>query len=109
MKTTQIGTTTATPSRLNEYPVGTTSPTTLRLQPKPSSRPMSCGRTLSDEDVPSTTYSSLRSARISLNSETPTNRVTPPSTTTMKTANASMDTPTSFISALSVSGPYFPT
>ena len=50
----------AVPSRLNEYPVGSTSPTTPRLQPSRSSFISSRGSTGSLEEVPSTTSSSSR-------------------------------------------------
>jgi len=42
------------PSRLNEYPVGTTSPTTDLEQPSRSSFSISEGSALSDDEVPST-------------------------------------------------------
>ena len=51
------------PSRLNEYPDGTTRPTTERWHPSFSSLSISRGSTDSDEDVPSTMNSSSRSSR----------------------------------------------
>ena len=46
------------PSRLKEYPVGTTSPTTERLHPACSSLRISDGSADSEELVPSTSQSS---------------------------------------------------
>ena len=46
------------PSRLNEYPVGMTIPTTPREQPSRSSFSIMRGSTDSDDEVPRTIHSS---------------------------------------------------
>ena len=75
------------PSRLKEYPVGTTSPTTDFEAPSRSSFSISWGSALSEDDVPNTSSSSSLMYPINRKMLNPANRAISPRTTTTKRAD----------------------
>ena len=71
------------PSRLNEYPVGITSPTTEVSQPRFSILAIMRGSTDSEDEVPSTMRSSSLMYLMNLKIENPHSAAMPPSTPKM--------------------------
>src|SRR3954447_4784397 len=74
------------PSRLNEYPVGSTTPTVCLEAPASWSLASSRGSTVSDDDVPTMISSSSLSSRTNLKMLKPLQRATRPSTPKTKIA-----------------------
>ena len=72
------------PSRLNEYPVGMTSPTTDSSQPSSSMRAIILGSTLSEDEVPRTINSSSLMNRMKLKMLKPASAAMPPRTRNTK-------------------------
>src|SRR3954449_5130133 len=75
------------PSRLNEYPVGSTTPTVCLEAPASWSLASSRGSTVSDDDVPTMISSSSFKSRTTLKMLKPLQRATSPSTPNTNTAH----------------------
>src|SRR4029450_9514219 len=96
------------PSRLNEYPVGMTSPTTDSLHPRFSSLLIMRGNTDSEEDVPSTIKSSSLMYLMNFQMWKPVSHAIPPSTPKMKMRQVTEKAASRLPSGGSVPTPYLP-
>src|SRR5712692_2966769 len=97
------------PSRLNEYPVGTTRPTTGFAQPRYSSFAISRGRADSDEEVPSTMRISSPMYLRNFSMLKPTDAAIDPSTMKMKNRHVAYTPIISLPRETSEPSPYRPT